>query len=218
LSIPNTKVEVFPKISLEPIQKLANIYEKYKQHDPILFSDWIVNWNIKSKHSHVLSKILNSNDQSIKSLNEDILKGNICIGNKNDKIWKNIEENISMMNDEHINDIPEKIALNNQTIKNIDGEIKSLKKRKKKLIKENNNYLQRPFGYYIYKDKIPKLKEITSNIIKLEDHLSSQLYDFMNDDEKKENQNEFINLNDSLQFYNELHHDKLNEFKQYPLK
>ena len=160
---------------------------------------------------------MNSNDQSIKSLNEDILKGNICIGNKNDKIWKNIEENISMMNDEHINDIPEKIALNNQTIKNIDGEIKSLKKRKKKLIKENNNYLQRPFGYYIYKDKIPKLKEITSNIIKLEDHLSSQLYDFMNDDEKKENQNEFINLNDSLQFYNELHHDKFNEFKQYIL-
>merc|ERR1711862_269253 len=100
---------------------------------------------------------------------------------------------------------PEKIALNNQTIKNIDGEIKSLKKRKKKLIKENNNYLQRPFGYYIYKDTIPKLKEITSNIIKLEDRLSSQLYDFMNDDdEKKENQNEFINLNDSLQFYTEL--------------
>ena len=164
-----------------------------------------------------MSKILNSNYQSIKSLNEDILKGNICIGNKNDKIWKNIEENISMMNDEHINDIPEKIALNNQTIKNIDGEIKSLKKRKKKLIKENNNYLQRPFGYYIYKDKIPKLKEITSNIIKLEDHLSSQLYDFMNDDEKKENQNEFINLNDSLQFYKELHHDKFNEFKQYIL-
>merc|ERR1712232_1444435 len=116
-----------------------------------------------------------------------------------------------------INDIPEKIALHNQKIKNIDGEIKSLKKRKKKLIKENNNYLQRPFGYYIYKDKIPKLKEITSNIIKLEDHLSSQLYDFMNDDEKKENQNEFINLNDSLQFYNELHHDKFNEFKQYIL-
>ena len=79
-----------------------------------------------------MSKILNSNDQSIKSLNEDILKGNISIGNKNDKIWKNIEENISMMNDEHINDIPEKIALNNQAIKNIDGEIKSLKKRKKK--------------------------------------------------------------------------------------
>merc|ERR1712224_925614 len=112
-----------------------------------------------------------------------------------------------------INDIPEKIALNNQKIKNIDGEIKSLKKRKKKLIKENNNYLQRLFGYYIYKDKIPKLKEITSNIIKLEDHLSSQLYDFMNDDEKKENQNEFINLNDSLQFYNA----KFNEFKQYIL-
>merc|ERR1712100_251096 len=87
------------------------------------------------------------------------------------------------------------------------------KKREKKLIKENNNYLQRPFGYYIYKDKIPKLKEITSNIIKLEDHLSSQLYDFMNDDEKKENQNEFINLNDSLQFYNA----KFNEFKQYIL-
>merc|ERR1712100_208098 len=91
------------------------------------------------------------------------------------------------------------------------------KKREKKLIKENNNYLQRPFGYYIYKDKIPKLKEITSNIIKLEDHLSSQLYDFMNDDEKKENQNEFINLNDSLQFYNEKNHDKFNEFKQYIL-
>merc|ERR1712232_52521 len=116
-----------------------------------------------------------------------------------------------------INDIPEKIALHNQKIKNIDGEIKSLKKRKKKLIKENNNYLQRPFGYYIYKDKIPKLKEITSNIIKLEDHLSSQLYDFMNDDEKKENQNEFINLNDSLQFYKEMNHDKFNEFKQYIL-
>merc|ERR1711982_12568 len=95
--------------------------------------------------------------------------------------------------------------------------IKSLKKRKKKLIKENNNYLQRPFGYYIYKDKIPKLKEITSNIMKLEDHLSSQLYDFMNDDEKKENQNEFINLNDSLQFYKEKSHDKFNEFKQYIL-
>ena len=27
-SIPNTKLEVFPKISLEPIQKLVNIYEK----------------------------------------------------------------------------------------------------------------------------------------------------------------------------------------------
>jgi len=27
-SIPNTKVEVFPKISLEPIQLLANIYKK----------------------------------------------------------------------------------------------------------------------------------------------------------------------------------------------
>ena len=27
-SIPNTKLEVFPKISLEPIQLLANIYKK----------------------------------------------------------------------------------------------------------------------------------------------------------------------------------------------
>merc|ERR1711862_435434 len=111
----------------------VEIHKEKKQH-PVSISDWMIYWNIKSKDSHVLSKILNSNDQSIKSLNEDILKGNICIGNKNDKIWKNIEENISMMNDEHINDIPEKIALNNQKIKNIDGEIKSLKKRKKKLI------------------------------------------------------------------------------------
>ena len=63
---------------------------------------------------------------------QDILKGRIPIGNKNDKIWKNIDENISKMNDEYIKDIPEKIALNNQKIKNIDGEIKSLKKRKKK--------------------------------------------------------------------------------------
>merc|ERR1712000_588688 len=142
-----------------------------------------------------------------------ILKGNICIGNKNDKIWKNIEENISMMNDEYIKDIPEKIALNNQKIKNIDGEIKLLKKRKEKLIKENKNYFKRPFGYYIYKDKIPKLKEITSNIMKLEDYLSSQVHNLI--DEKKEK--EFINLNDSLEFYNELHHDKFNEFKQYIL-
>ena len=111
---------------------------------------------------------MNSNDQSIKSLNEDILKGNISIGNKNEKIWKNIQDNISMMNDEHINDIPQKIAMNNGRIKTIDAEIQMLKKRKKQLIKENNKYLQRPFGYYIYKDEIPKLKEITSNIIKLE--------------------------------------------------
>jgi len=27
-SIPNTKVDVFPKISLEPIKKLADIYNK----------------------------------------------------------------------------------------------------------------------------------------------------------------------------------------------
>ena len=179
---------------------------------------------------------MNSNDQSIKSLNEEILKGNISIGNKNEKIWKNIQDNISMMNDEHINDIPQKIAINNSRIKNIDAEIQMLKKRKKQLIKENNKYLQRPFGYYIYKDKIPKLKEITSNIIKLEDNLSLQVHDLidkkdkcknindslqahdLNEDllkEESEKENEFINLNDSLQCYEELHHDKYNEFKQY---
>ena len=40
----------------------------------------------------------------------------------------------------------------------------------------------------------------------------------MNEDlqkEESEKENEFINLNDSLQFYKELHHDKYNEFKQY---
>jgi len=63
-------------------------------------------------------------------LNEDILKGNISIGNKNEKIWKNIQDNISMMNDEHINDIPQKIAMNNGRIKTIDAEIEMLKKRK----------------------------------------------------------------------------------------
>ena len=172
----------------------------------------------------------------IKSLNEEILKGNISIGNKNEKIWKNIQDNISMMNDEHINDIPQKIAMNNGRIKTIDAEIEMLKKRKKQLIKENNKYLQRPFGYYIYKDKIPKLKEITSNIIKLEDNLSLQVHDLidkkdkcknindslqahdLNEDllkEESEKENEFINLNDSLQCYKELHHDKYNEFKQY---
>merc|ERR1711862_459903 len=132
--VTETKEDAFADISFENIRKLAKLYEEYNQKIPFSLLDWLVNWNIKSKHSKSLSKILNSNDQSIKSLNEDILKGNISIGNKNDKIWKNIEENISMMNDEYINDIPEKIALNNQKIKNIDGEIKSLKKRKKKLI------------------------------------------------------------------------------------
>ena len=33
--------------------------------------------------------------------------------------------------------------------------------------------------------------------------------------EESEKENEFINLNDSLQCYKELHHDKYNEFKQY---
>ena len=155
----------------------------------------MINWNIDLKYANILDSLMSINELSSNTLKKDVLTGNLPIGNYDRSIWKPIYSIFSSMNDENINQIPSLIDKNNLEIQKLDGEIERLDKRRKQLIEENNKYLQRPFGYFMYNQKLPKLKAITSNLMKLETQFSSQVKNYI-DNNKIE---EFTSLNYSLQ-------------------
>merc|ERR1712125_146037 len=83
----NCSTDEFPKISIEEIQNLSNLHNKYRQQNLDLFLDWMSIFEIEEKYSNQLLDLLKIPHSTVNFLNA-ILRGNLSIGHYRQRIWK----------------------------------------------------------------------------------------------------------------------------------